>query len=191
MGLKQDLIDAKVKASMDNGMPEDSVDTSPGSFVERDAEYTKEAIVNFLTQADFTITQLKAPVIIEELKTPDQGVDVKLETLLGDKAPILKVLKQIGSVIPGAGATVNKLVDELELAIQKAVQPLLEAGANLPGLNISKDGTQGDEGGLISQGYVYIGEDPESQESFDVEDEDGQRDFTTVKVFREDIEDLL
>ena len=93
MGLKQDLIDAKVKASMDNGMPEDSVDTSPGSFVERDAEYTKEAIVNFLTQADFTITQLKAPVIIEELKTPDQGVDVKLETLLGDKAPILKVLK--------------------------------------------------------------------------------------------------
>ena len=85
----------------------------------------------------------------------------------------------------------NKLVDELEASIRQAVQPLLEGGANLPGLNLSKDGQQGKEGGLISQGYVYIGEDPESQESFDVEDEDGQRDFTTVKVFREDIEDLL
>ena len=190
MGLKQNLIDAKVKAAKESGVPE-PLDTSPGSFIEREAEYTKEAIVSFITQANFTITQLKAPVIVEDMKTPDQAVNVKLETLLGDKAPILKVLKQIGSVIPGAGATVNKLVDELELAIQKAVQPLLEAGANLPGLNISKDGTQGDEGGLISQGYVYIGEDPESQESFDVEDEDGQRDFTTVKVFREDIEDLL
>ena len=191
MGLKQDLIDAKTKALEESLQESIDHDTSVGSLIEREAEYTKEAIVNFLTQVDFTITQLKAPVIIEELKTPDQGVDVKLETLLGDKAPILKVLKQIGSVIPGAGATVNKLVDELELAIQKAVQPLLEAGANLPGLNISKDGTRGDEGGLISQGYVYIGEDPESQESFDVNDEDGQRDFTTVKVFREDIEDLL
>ena len=59
------------------------------------------------------------------------------------------------------------------------------------GFNISKDGQQGDGGGLISQGYVYIGEDPEALKSFDVTDTDGQRDFTTVKVFREDIEELL
>ena len=191
MGLKQDLIDAKTKA-LDESLQESiDHDTSVGSLIEREAEYTKEAIVNFLTQVDFTITQLKAPVIIEDLKTPDQGINIKLETLLGDKAPILKTLKQVGGVIPGASSVVEKLVDELEASIRQAVQPLLEGGANLPGLNLSKDGQQGKEGGLISQGYVYIGEDPESQESFDVNDEDGQRDFTTVKVFREDIEDLL
>ena len=44
---------------------------------------------------------------------------------------------------------------------------------------------------MISDGYVYIGEDPDSQESFDVEDAAGQREFTEVKLFREDIEDLL
>ncbi len=189
MGLKQDLIDAKVKAAKDNGFS--ITETGPGSFIEREAEYTKEAIVNFLTSANFTITELKAPVVVEDLKTPDQGINIKLETLLGDKAPILKTLKQVGGVIPGAGQVVEKLVDELEASIRQTVQPLLEGGANLPGLNLSKDGQQGKEGGLISQGYVYIGEDPESQESFDVNDEDGQRDFTEVKLFREDIEDLL
>ena len=63
---------------------------------------------------------------------------------------------------------------------------LLEGGATLPGLDLAKDA-----GALESTGYVYIGEDPEAQDSFDVEDEDGQREFTTVKLFREDIEELL
>ena len=90
MGLKQDLIDAKVNALKESLQESIEMDTGPGSLIEREAEYTKEAIVKFLTEAEFTITQLKAPVIIEELKTPDQGINVKLETLLGDKAPILK-----------------------------------------------------------------------------------------------------
>ena len=46
-------------------------------------------------------------------------------------------------------------------------------------------------GGLQSDGYVFIGEDPESQDAFDVDDRDGQRDYTEVKLFRDDIEDLL
>jgi len=190
MGLKDDLLDAILQASADSGQ-EEPPDLSDGTFPERLAHYQTEAIAKFLTEAEFTITKLRAPVVVEELKTPDQGINVKLETLLGDKAPILKTLKQLGNVIPGAGQIVNKLVDELEGSIRQAVQPLLKGGANLPGLNLSKDGQQGKEGGLISQGYVYIGEDPESQESFDVNDEDGQRDFTTVKLIREDIEDLL
>ena len=41
MGLKQDLIDAKVKAAKDNGFS--ITETGPGSFIEREAEYTKEA----------------------------------------------------------------------------------------------------------------------------------------------------
>ena len=185
MGLKQDLIDAKVKAAKDVGL-EEPLDTKQGSFIERDAEYTKEAIVKFLTQAEFRITKLNAPVIVEDLKTPDQGINIELETLLGDKAPILKTLKSVGGMIPGAGSVVNKLIDQLETAIKQAVQPLLEGGATLPGLNLGKDA-----GGLESTGYVYIGEDPDSQGGFDVEDVEGQREFTTVKLIRDDIEDLL
>ncbi len=185
MGLKQDLIDAKVKAARDTGVPT-PLDTSNGSFIEREAEYTKEAIVNFLTQAEFRITKLNAPVIVEDLKTPDQGIDIQLETLLGDKAPILKTLKKVGGLIPGAGSVVNKLIDQLETAIKQAVQPLLEGGATLPGLNLGKDA-----GGLESTGYVFIGEDPDSQGGFDVDDENGQREFTTVKLIRDDIEELL
>mgnify|MGYP001456722304 CR=1 FL=1 len=98
MGLKQDLIDAKVKAAKESGVPE-PLDTSPGSFIEREAEYTKEAIVNFITEANFTITQLKAPVIVEDLKTPAQPVDMKEETLMGDKAPLFKSLKSIGVTV--------------------------------------------------------------------------------------------
>ena len=185
MGLKQDLINAKVKAAKDIGL-EEPLDISDGSFIERDAEYTKEAIVKFLTDVEFRITRLNAPVVVEDLKTPDLSVNVELQTLLGDKAPILKTLKQVGGLIPGAGSVVNKLIDQLENAIKQAVQPLLEGGSTLPGIDIKKD-----DGGLESTGYVYIGEDPDSQGGFDVDDVGGQREFTTVKLIREDIEDLI
>jgi hypothetical protein len=154
MGLKQDLIDAKTKAAEESGM--ETPDTSPNSAIEREAEYVKEAIVNFLTQCEFTITQLKAPIILEDLNTPSQPVDMKAETLMGDKAPLLKSLKKIGAPIPGIGGILGK-----------------------------------DAGGLRATGYAFIGDDPNSQGAFDVEDEDGQRQFTTAKVFREDIEGLL
>ena len=55
MGLKQDLIDAKVKALKESGVDVE-LDTRTGSMIKREAEYTKEAIVNFLTECDFTIT---------------------------------------------------------------------------------------------------------------------------------------
>ena len=93
MGLKQDLIDAKVKAARDTGITK-SLDTSNGSFIEREAEYTKEAIVRFLTEAEFRITRLNAPVVVEKFKIPEQLVNVELETLLGEYGPILKTLKK-------------------------------------------------------------------------------------------------
>ena len=177
MGLKQDLIDAKVKAAKESGVAI-PLDTSPGSFIERESEYVTEAIVNFLTKANFTITQLKAPVIIEDLKTPEQLVNVELETLLGPYQPVLKALKKIGDPL-GLGATIDKLEGEIE----KVITPLLEGGAKLAGLDLGKD-----SGGLDCIGYVYIGEDPDSVDGFDVEDVDGQREFTTVKLMMEDLQ---
>ncbi len=180
MGLKQDLIDAKVKAARDTGVTT-PLDTQQGSFIERDAHYTMEAVVKFLTEAEFRITQLNAPVVLEDLKSVEQAVNVQLETLLGEYGPLLKTLKTIAEPVGMGGA-----IDELESQIKKAVTPLLEGGAILPALNLGKE-----DGGLESTGYVFIGSEPDSQDDFDVEDENGQREFTTVKLFRDDIEELL
>tara|TARA_Y100000996_G_scaffold321491_1_gene257617 strand:+ start:91 stop:669 length:579 start_codon:yes stop_codon:yes gene_type:complete len=192
MGLKQDLIDAKIKALEESGANVE-LDTKPGSMIEREAEYTKDAIVNFLTKCEFTITKLNAPMRLEKLKTPPQAVDVKLDTLLADKAPILKSLKSIGKKIPGAGTVINKLVDQLEGDIKRAIAPILEGGAKLQALKLGKNplkiGKSG--GGLDSTGYVYIGQDPESEGGFNVDDTEGQSQFTKVKLLRENIEDLL
>ena len=105
---------------------------------------------------------------------------------MGDKKPILDSIKKIGELIPGAGAAIEALVDRLEVALEQAIKPLLEGGSTLPGPNVSKE-----DGALESTGYVYVGDDPESQSVFDVGDEDGQRQFTTVKLIREDIEEIL
>ena len=48
MGLKQDLIDAKVKAASEFGMDVPGADD--GSYLEREAHYTTEAIIKFLTE---------------------------------------------------------------------------------------------------------------------------------------------
>jgi hypothetical protein len=48
-----------------------------------------------------------------------------------------------------------------------------------------------DDGGLEAHGYVFIGEDPDTQDSFDVEDEDGQREYTTVKLLPDDASELV
>ena len=102
MGLKQDLIDAKVKAARDTGIIK-PLDTSNGSFIEREAEYTKEAIAKFLTQAEFRITRLNAPVVVEKFKIPEQLVNIELETLLGEA--LKDVLNDIVSLIPSITIT--------------------------------------------------------------------------------------
>ena len=148
---------------------------------QRLAHYQTEAIANFLTQCEFRITRLNAPVVVEKFRIPEQLVNVELETLLGEYQPVLKTLKKIGDPL-GLGT----LIDNLEGEIEKAVTPLLKGGSILPPLDLGKD-----DGGLESTGYVFIGEPPDSEDDFDVEDENGQREFTTVKLIREDIEDLL
>ena len=178
MGLKDEIMDAKKAGLEAAGADPEALNTDPGSPIEIETTLLVEAIVNFLTQCEFTITKLNASVILEDIITPDQPVNMETQTLLGDKAPILATIKKI----PGGAA----LVAPLEAALKTAIKPLLEGGATLPGLQLAKD-----DGGLESTGYVYIGEDPDSQGAFDLEDEDGQREFTTVKLFREDIEELL
>jgi len=181
MGLKDDLLQAQLQASFDVGIKEPP-DLSDGSYAERLAHYQAEAIVKFLTDANFTITKLRAPVIVESLKTPDQPVNIELDTLLAEYVPILKVLKKIGDPIPGIGS----IIDKLERRIERAVTPVLQGGAKLAGLDLGKN-----DGGLEALGYVYIGEDPDSAEDIDVKDEQGQTENTTVKLIIENNENIV
>tara|TARA_R100001129_G_scaffold180834_1_gene159350 strand:+ start:174 stop:716 length:543 start_codon:yes stop_codon:yes gene_type:complete len=180
MGLKQDLIDAKVKALKDVGV-EENVDIRPGSYIEREAEYTKDAIVKFLTEANFRITQFNAPLVVEKFNIPEQLLNVELQTLLGEYQPVLKTLKKLADPL-GLGS----LIDDLEEEIQTAVQPLLKGGVIAPALDLKVD-----DGGLDSTGFTFIGTPPESEDDFDVTDEDGQREFTTVKLLEDDIQDII
>ncbi len=180
MGLKADLLEAKIKAAFDVGLP--PPDVSEGSYAEREAHYSSRAIIRALRDANFTITQLKAPVVVEELVTPKQPVNVKLDTLLGEYQPVLKMLRRIGAPIRG----IDRIIDRLEREIERAIIPLLEGGADMVGLDLTKD-----VGGLQSTGYAYIGEDPDSQSAFDVNDTEGQRDFTTIKLLDDDARKIM
>ena len=73
-----------------------------------------------------------------------------------------------------------------EDALRKAVKPLLEGGSKLPPLELNKDST-----GLNASGYTFVGKDPQTQSEFNVDTTDGQQNYTTVELLKEDIEDLL
>ena len=186
MGLKQDLVKARIEALKAAGVPEDKIKTGPGTPIDVEMGLTRDAIVRFILKADFKITDLNCPIILEDLKTPDQPVNVKIETLLGEYGPMLMALRRIGSMIPGVGSVVKKLINELESKIKDAMEPLLEGGADLQGLDLHKGA-----GKLESTGYAYVGEDPESQDAFDVSDVGGQRTFTKVKLIKDDIGHLI
>tara|TARA_R100000995_G_scaffold64910_1_gene33972 strand:+ start:34 stop:576 length:543 start_codon:yes stop_codon:yes gene_type:complete len=180
MGLKDDLLEAQLNASADVGLPQPP-DLSDGSYGERLAHYQAEAIVNFMKNSEFTITELKAPVVVETLRTPDQPVNIELDTLLAEYSPVLKLLHKIGDPL-GVGG----IIDKLEGEIEKAITPLLQGGAKLAGLDLGKD-----DGGLDAIGYVYIGEEPDSVDDIDVSDEQGQTTNTTIKFIVENNQDVV
>ena len=72
MGLKQDLLKAKVEALKLAGAPE----PIPTEALELQIELETEALIKFLTDAEFRITQLNAPVVVEDFKIPPQQGDV-------------------------------------------------------------------------------------------------------------------
>ena len=180
MGLKDDLLEAQLNASADVGLPQPP-DLSDGSYGERLAHYQAEAIVNFMKNSEFTITELKAPVVVETLRTPDQPVNIELDTLLAEYSPVLKLLHKIGDPL-GVGG----IIDKLEGEIEKAITPLLQGGAKLAGLDLGKD-----DGGLDAIGYVYIGEEPDSVDDIDVSDEQGQPTDPTIKFIVENNQDVV
>ena len=94
MGLKDDLIKAKVDGLVAGGVNPLDIDTSKGSTIEVEAEATKEAILNFLSKADFRVTHLRMPVILEAFNHPAKLLNVAVDTIMGPHGVLLKVLKK-------------------------------------------------------------------------------------------------
>ena len=162
MGLKQDLIDSKKEGLRLSGANDEAI-LQAQDALEAQCELEVEAIVNFLTQCQFRITGLNAPVILEDFNIPPQLGDVQSTVTIG------------GTSATGGPVTGNVTNGEM--------------GVQTKEINVNKSG--GNTGNLQSTGYAYIGGDPDSQDEFDVGNESGIRDFTSVELFREDIEDLL
>ena len=158
MGLKQDLIDAKKEGLRLSGASEEAIQQAQDAL-DTQCELEVEAIINFLTKVNFTITELNAPVVLEDFRIPQQPADVQ---------PTVMVAPGLTTV--GSPATQTSTAPA---ALQGGTSGVLTQP-----MNIGKDA-----GGLDSTGYVFIGDDPDSQGGFDVSDNDGQIEFTKVKNF--------
>ena len=168
MGLKTDLIDAKKEGLRGSGATDEAI-LQAEEVLEVQTQLEVDAIVNFLTQCKFRVTQFNAPVILEDFKIPSQEADIQQGVVVSEGIAVSTTGGPGSTTTPGLIKNIGALSDVL-------TKPM----------NIGKAA-----GGLNSSGYVYIGEDPDSQRKFNVEDEDGQRRYTSVELFREDIEDLL
>ena len=180
MGLKDDLIQAKVDGMAAGGVNPLDIDISKGSPIEVECEVTKEAILNFLNNADFRVTDLKAPVVLQSFNHPAKLLDVSVDTVMGPHGVLLKVLKKIAGLV-GAGS----LLDATESQMKKATSPVAEGGVTQapPNLDVNS--------GLDAHGYMFVGDDdPGSSDSFDVSGEDGQKVYTQVKFFRDENEGI-
>ena len=188
MGLKADIIKAKLEAMKVQGINILLVDTSDGSPIEVEARYTRDAIVNFLTHDDlhFTISSMRASLDIEEFQiAEDFDADVKQKKVIGDKLGNLYWMKLVADLfmamiegiteieIPVVGMKVGDILTPLGtlVAYYKKFWKLLEkqvldktpkteglGDINIPRLSFRKDG--GAQGGeLDARGHAYIGVD--------------------------------
>ena len=162
MGLKQDLIDAKIEGLRGSGATDEAI-LQAQEVLEVQTQLEVDAIVTFLENAKFRITNLAANVVLEDFKIPPQQGDV-LNTV--QSAGVGNTGLPVNSrVINGTSGVLTKDIDVGKIA--------------------------GNTGILQSTGYAFIGADPDSQEGFNVSNEDGQKNHTTVEFFRDDNEGIL
>ena len=165
MGLKTDLIDAKKEGLRGSGATDEAI-LQAEEVLEVQTQLEVDAIVNFLTQCKFRVTQLNAPVILEDFKIPSQEADIQQGVVVSEGIAV--------STTGGPGSTTTPgLIKNIGALLTKDI-------------DVSK--IAGPTGILQSTGYAFIGGDPDSQEGFNVSNEDGQKNHTEVRFFRDDNE---
>ena len=67
MGLKQDLIDAKIEGLKLSGASDKAIQQAE-NVLDTQSQMEVDAIVNFLTKCQFRITELAANVVLDDFK---------------------------------------------------------------------------------------------------------------------------
>ena len=187
-GLVVDLIKAKLTAA---AILNPGTNPEVTKLVELEAQGTKDALLNFLTNDDlnFTISEMLASCEIETWEASELPVRVKIDTLLAEYGPLLGFLRNIAGTLDALiiGTPISDAVDGLEQKIQEAMKPVLETGAVVPKQDLKKIG--GRSGVVKAIGHAHIGVNNPIPNSDTMEDEN---EFTKVKLFRDKIpEDIL
>ena len=141
MGLTKNIEDALMKSLGGNI----SSDAGKGNIPEL-AKDIADAVIDFIQQQTFTITEMKAILEVEKMST--------LGPLTADVLPSVTTVVAPG--IPTAGSPAAQVT----VAPGTGVVSTGTKGVLVPPINFSKTGGQG--GVLSSRGYAYIGTNPVS-----------------------------
>lgn len=212
MGLKKDLVIAKIRAAQESN-PSFVLSQKQMGIYEVQSEYEAKAILNFLTNPElkFTIQELKASVEIEELQTNNSlDANIKMTRNINQKVGQISSVKSVvdivvgwirkiaDTMIPVANVKIGDIsgISTLLGAYDGGVKQIEKIAVNtipvdeglddieIPALDLKKSGAQG--GRLIATGHAYIGiKDPvpNSDTQVDVEDND----FTSVVLLEDNI----
>ena len=162
MGLKSDI----EQAYIDNL----GVDPENRGNIPQLAEDLKNAIKSFLLKQTFTITEMKAILEVEEMKTTGP-----LDADVLQSVEVTGRGKGQGQGIGYSGTPVQSTVDtETKGNVSKG-----KKGVRIPKIDYNKNGGQG--GQLMSNGHAYIGDNPVSTEKNDTISEN------KVKLLEENI----
>ena len=141
MGLKDDIYKAYEKTMI---TPDNPPDDEQLKKIETLAEDMTSAVIDFLTKQTFTITQLKAELEVEEIKTQAPlNADV-LSSVMVNVNP-----GQVVATPVGPGTTTSPGLGTVSQG---------KAGVLIPKINLTKSGGQG--GLLRAKGHAYIGRNP-------------------------------
>ena len=141
MGLTQDIEDALMKSLGDNA----SKDAGKGNVPEM-AKSIATAVIKFIQEQTFTITEMKAVLEVETMKTAGPLQADVLPSVVSTVAPGQAVV-----TTGGPGSTTSPGTSVVSSGTK---------GVLIPPINVSKTGGQG--GVLMSKGHAYIGQNPVS-----------------------------
>ena len=159
-------LSADIKKAFFRAMDEDVLDSAQKSSLDRMSKDLANAIIDFLTEQTFTITEMKALLEIEELKTSTNlQADVLGNRLTTNVTNISGAPSAGGGIIPGTGTGTGRSISS-----PKAV--------SIPALELRKFGGQG--GSMQSKGHAYIGNNP-------VDSAETNENNTKVKLLKRNI----
>ena len=162
MSLRSDIEDAFVKSL--------GVEPENKGNIEELADNLTNAIVNFLQEQTFTITELKSILEVEEIKTTGtlkadvlSDVEVKTEDITGTPSGG-------GGIVPGTGKGTGNVTRKSG-----------KDGVRIPKLDLKLSNGQG--GSLTAVGHAYVGSNP--VDSRERNDSHGDNKVKLIKVVGE------